>query len=130
MKPETYSIDVKDKILGRVATEVAVILRGKNTPAFKPNVAPKVKVKILNADKIRLTGKKREEKTYKRYSGYPGGLKIIKFEDMFKKDPEKVFRITVKGMLPKNKLRDPRLSHLKIYAGEVHPHEAQVGGKK
>ncbi|MFC1625398.1 50S ribosomal protein L13 [Patescibacteria group bacterium] len=106
------TIDVKNKILGRVASEVAAILRGKNSPDFKPNMAPKIKVKILNVDKIKLTGNKLKEKVYKRYSGYPGGQKIVSFESQFKKDPGKVFKKTVERMLPNNKLRKPMLKNL------------------
>lgn len=107
-----YTIDVKDKVLGRVASEVASILRGKNSPEFKPHVAPNIKVKILNIKEIKLTGNKAKQKTYKRYSGYPGGLKILKFEKEFGKNPQKVFLKTVEGMLARTKIRKPMLKNL------------------
>ncbi len=102
---KTITIDAKDKSFGRVASEAAINLRGKNSPDFKPNVAPEVKVKITNLSKIKLTGNKMKDKTYKRYSGYPGGLKTIKFKDEFEKRPEQVFTKSVERMLPKNKLK-------------------------
>jgi len=114
MNPETHTIDAKDRVLGRVATEVAVILRGKNSPNFEPNIAPKAKVKILNIDKIKLSGNKLEDKNYKSYSGYPGGQKTVLFKTMFDKDPEKTFKKVVKGMLPKNKLRKEILKNLTV----------------
>ena len=107
-----YEINVGNKSLGRVASEIASILRGKNSVDFKPNIAPKVQVKILNLSKIKLTGNKMKEKNYKRYSGYPGGLKTISFESMFTKDPEETFRKVVRGMLPNNKLRKEMLKNL------------------
>lgn len=107
-----YEINAENRSLGRVASEVAVILRGKNSPDFQPNIVPKVKVKITNISKVRLTGNKMKEKTYKRYSGYPGGLKTIPFQKMFDKDPEKTFKKAVRGMLPANKLRKEMLKNL------------------
>jgi large subunit ribosomal protein L13 len=118
MKHETQelkkecALDAKNKSLGRVASETAILLRGKNLPDFKPNAVPQIKVKILNLSKIKLTGKKWDEKTYKRYSGYPGGLKIRSYQSLFEKDPEEAFRKTVRGMLPKNKLRKIMLRNL------------------
>ncbi len=107
-----YTIDAENRSLGRVASEAAVLLRGKNSPDFKPNAVPDVKVKILNLKKIKLTGNKMKEKTYKRYSGYPGGLKTIKYGEEFIKRPEKTFTKTVERMLPKNKLKKIFLKNL------------------
>ncbi len=109
-----YEIDAANRSIGRVATEVAIILRGKNTPAFQPNIAPEVKVKVTNISKVKLTGNKMREKTYKTYSGYPGGQKTIPFEKMFDKDPEKTFKKVVRGMLPANRLRKEMLKNLSV----------------
>lgn len=109
-----YTIDAENKSLGRVASQSALILRGKNSPDFKPNVVSDVKLKILNITEIKLTGNKMKEKTYKRYSGYPGGLKDVKFEVLFKKNPARLFRKVVEGMLPKNRLRKKMLKNLII----------------
>ena len=106
------TIDLKNQTLGRAASQVAILLRGKNHPAFRPNVVSGEKVTVLNIDKVRLSGKKVGQKTYKRYSGYPGGLKMIPFKDVFKKNPGFVFRQAVQGMLPKNKLRKALMKNL------------------
>lgn len=108
------TIDLKNQALGRAASRVAILLRSKNRPVFQPNVVSGEKVTVLNIDKVRLSGKKAEQKTYKRYSGYPGGLKIIPLEDAFKKNPGFVFRQAVRGMLPKNKLRKALMKNLII----------------
>lgn len=107
-----HTIDVKNKVLGRVASEVASILRGKNSPEFQPHIAPDVKVKILNVEEIKLTGNKVKQKTYKRYSGYPGGLKILKFEKEFEKNPQKIFQKAVEGMLARTRIRKQMLKNL------------------
>jgi large subunit ribosomal protein L13 len=112
MTTKNYEINAKDKSLGRVASQVAILLRGKNLPEFKFNVVPPIKAKILNVDKIKLTGAKFHSKTYKRYSGYAGGLKTVKFETMFKKDPQRIFRKVLEGMLPKNRLRKQIIKNL------------------
>lgn len=109
-----YTIDAKNRILGRIASEVAILLRGKNSPDFQPNKVADVKVKILNIEKVKLSGNKLKDKTYKRYSGYPGGLKTIPFETEFKKFPEKTFKKVVGGMLPKNRLRKEMLKNLYV----------------
>lgn len=114
MKPETYTIDATDQSLGRVATEVAIVLRGKNTPEFQPNIAPKVKVKVTNISGVKLTGNKMKEKVYKSYSGYPGGQKTITFKKIFDRNPEEAFKRVVRGMLPKNKLRKEMLKNLTV----------------
>jgi large subunit ribosomal protein L13 len=112
-------VDVKNKPLGRAASIVAALLRGKNQPNFRPNVAPDIKVTVVNVAEIKLSGKKAEQKQYKRYSGYPGGLKIIALKTVFKKNPGEVFRKTVWGMLPKNKLRSRMIKNLIIKNGNA-----------
>lgn len=107
-------LDVKDKPLGRAASEAAILLRGKNRPDFAPNKIPEIKIKIINLDKIELSEKKKKQKKYKRFSGYPGGLKQISFRNLFDKDPTKFFRRAVMGMLPKNKLRSKIIKNLII----------------
>ncbi len=108
------TIDLKNQILGRAASQVAVLLRAKNRPAFRPNAVSGEKVTVLNIDQVRLSGKKTGQKTYKRYSGYPGGLKMVPFKDAFKKNPGFIFRKAVRGMLPKNKLRKEIMKNLII----------------
>lgn len=100
-----YKIDAKDKILGRLATEIALLLRGKNTAEFIPNKLPINKVEVINTEKIRLTGKKEWSKVYWRYSGYPGGIKRTSIESMREKNPARILEKAVYGMLPKNRLR-------------------------
>lgn len=120
-----YLIDVEDKVLGRVASKVASILRGKNKPNYTPSIDMGDNIIIINADKIRLTGAKQFKKVYYKHSGYPGGLKETGFLDMMKKEPTFAMRNAIKGMLPKNRLGRRQLLHVKIYAGKNHPHEAQ-----
>lgn len=122
---EWYQIDVTDKILGRVATKTATLLMGKHRPDFTPNVDNGAGVIVLNCDKIRVTGRKAEQKIYKRFSGYPGGQKETSYEDMAEKDPKYIIRHAVKGMLPKNSLGALMLKRLKVYVGSEHSHEAQ-----
>ncbi len=107
-----YEIDAKDKPLGRVASQTASYLRGKALASFKPNAVPDVRVKISNYSQIKLTGNKWDQKTYKKYSGYPGSLKLASFEAAFKKDPRKMIRRAVEKMLPKNRLRKLVLHNL------------------
>lgn len=107
-------LDVKNKILGRAATETAVLLRGKNKPDFLPNRLPEIKVKILNFDKLILSGKKKSQKIYKTFSGYPGGLKEIPLKKIEGKNPKRIFINAVYGMLPKNKLRSRIIKNLII----------------
>jgi large subunit ribosomal protein L13 len=118
-------IDAKDKVLGRVAAEAARLLRGKHKPQFAPHVDTGDFVIVVNAQEVRLTGKKLEQKTYYRHSQYPGGLKATKAEKMIKEKPERMFTLAVRGMLPKNSLGRAQLGKLKVYAGGAHPHEAQ-----
>ncbi len=120
-----FVIDAKDKVLGRVAVETARILLGKNKPQFSMHMDNGDFVIIINASKVRLTGKKLDQKLYYHHSGYQGGLKSIKAETLLKQKPEKMFRLAVKGMLPKNTLGRAQLKKLKVYADESHPHEAQ-----
>jgi large subunit ribosomal protein L13 len=118
-------IDAKDKVLGRVAAEVARLLRGKHKPQYAPHVDTGDFVIIINADKVRLTGKKLQQKMYYRHSNYPGGLKSTRADKLLKDKPDRMFRLAVKGMLPSNSLGRSQLSKLKVYAGEKHEHQAQ-----
>lgn len=118
-------IDAKDVVLGKLAVKAASILRGKTKPEFTPHCDVGDFVVIINADKVRLTGDKLDQKTYYRHSGYMGGLKSIKARDLLKKKPEDIIRQAIKGMLPKNNLGRAMFRKLKVYAGENHPHEAQ-----
>jgi len=120
-----FVIDAKDKVLGRLAVESARILRGKHRPQFAPHMDTGDFVIIINADKLRLTGKKLQQKVYYRHTGYPGGLKVTKASTMLKDKPDRMLRLAVRGMLPKNSLGRAQLSKLKVYAGETHPHAAQ-----
>jgi large subunit ribosomal protein L13 len=120
-----YIVDAKDKILGRLATRVASILRGKDKVIFSPHQDTGDEVIVINAKFIKTTGKKMTEKVYKSYSAYPGGLNLTTLETMLKKKPEYVIRHAVKGMLPKNKLGEKLIKKLKVYAGAEHPHAAQ-----
>ncbi len=120
-----YVVDAQGKILGRLATQVATILRGKNKPIYTPHVNCGDFVIIINAEKVRVTGQKLDQKKYYRHSGYPGGLREITLRDQLKKFPERVIESAVKGMLPKSKLGRAMYSKLKVYAGPNHPHAAQ-----
>ena len=111
-------IDAKNKILGRVATEAAHILRGKNEPSFEPYKLPQNKVSIINASRIRVTGTKPQTKIYKRYSGYPSGLKKISFEMQLQRDPKRIIEHAIRSMLPKNKLRAVMMRNLTIHVNE------------
>lgn len=118
-------IDAKDKVVGRLAAEIASILRGKNKPQYTPHADVGDFVVVINADKVRLTGKKWEKKRYYRHSGYMGGLKVTVAKDMADKKPEEILKHAVKGMLPKNSLGKAMFKKLKVYAGDNHPHDAQ-----
>ncbi len=120
-----YLIDARDKILGRLASQIATILRGKHKPIFTPHMDAGDYVVLVNADKVVLTGDKLEKKIYYRHSGYVGGLKETKAKEMLEKRPENLIKLAVKGMLPKNSLGRRQLGKLKIYAGPDHPHQAQ-----
>ena len=120
-----FVIDAKDKVLGRLAVECARILRGKHKPQFATHADCGDFVIVVNASKVRLTGKKMSQKMYYNHSGYPGGLKSTNAEKLMKQKPELLFRRAVKGMLPKNSLGRAQITKLKVYASETHPHEAQ-----
>ncbi|MCK4518954.1 MAG: 50S ribosomal protein L13 [Candidatus Omnitrophica bacterium] len=120
-----FIIDAKGKILGKLATKAAVYLQGKNKTDYTPYIDGGDEVIVVNAEKIVVTGKKLEQKMYKRYSGYPGGLKETPLEEMLKRKPEEVIRLAVKGMLPKNRLGSRMIVRLKVYKGEAHPHQSQ-----
>ena len=119
-------IDANGEVLGRLASKVAVILRGKNKPIFTPHVDTGDFVVIVNAEKVKLTGTKLKDKFYYRHSGYLGGLKSISAGKLLQKKPEELIRKAVRGMLPKNSLGRSQLKKLKVYAGTEHPHEAQA----
>lgn len=118
-------VDASDKVLGRLASKIADKLRGKDKPIYTPHVDCGDFVVVVNAEKIKVTGNKFEDKKYYTHSLYPGGLKTKTFKDMNATKPEKIIELAVKGMLPKNKLSNQIIKKLKIYAGSEHPHEAQ-----
>lgn len=120
-----YIIDAEGKTLGRMASEVASILRGKKKPTYTPHVDCGDYVIVINADKVVVTGKKRKEKIYKRHTGYPGGLREMTFEQLLEKHPTEVVRHAVKGMMPNGKLGRQMFKKLKVYATDTHNHEAQ-----
>jgi large subunit ribosomal protein L13 len=120
-----FVIDAQDQVLGRLATRIAHILRGKNKPTFTNHVDTGDFVIVVNAEKIRLTGNKLDDKVYYRHSGYPGGIKGMTARKMLERKPEQVIKTAVKGMLPKNRLGSSMISKLKVYTGPEHPHEAQ-----
>src|SRR4030065_727710 len=120
-----YLVDAEGRVLGRLATELAKILRGKNKPIYTPHVDTGDFVIVVNAGKVALTGKKMKDKIYYHHTGYPGGIREMSAEKLLAKKPTEMIRIAVKGMLPKNSLGRQMLQKLKIYAGAKHPHEAQ-----
>jgi large subunit ribosomal protein L13 len=120
-----YVIDAADVVLGRLATQAATLLRGKHKPIFAPHADTGDYVIVVNAAKVALTGNKRRDKVAYRHSGYPGGLKRIRYEELLSKRPERAVQLAVKGMLPHNKLGRKLLRKLKVYAGPDHPHAAQ-----
>lgn len=122
---EWLLVDAEDMVLGRLATQVAQILKGKTKPTYTPHVDVGDFVIVINAEKIRLTGNKADQKNYYSHSGYQGGLKETSFKDMLAKHPERVIEKAVKGMLPKNTLGRAMGMKLKVYAGSEHPHAAQ-----
>lgn len=125
IKKKWYIIDAKDKVLGRISTVIADKLRGKDKPIFTPHMDCGDFVVVINADKVKLTGKKESDKMYYSHSGFPGGLKEATAAELREKHPTKILELSVSGMLPKNRLRAVFMSKLKVYAGEDHPHEAQ-----
>jgi large subunit ribosomal protein L13 len=120
-----YVVDAAGKTLGRLASTVATILRGKNKPYFTPHLDTGDFVIVVNADKIHVTGRKSQQKLYSRYTGYPGGLRQVNFETLKRTHPERIIQKAVWGMLPHNKLGRKLLKKLHVYAGDKHPHVAQ-----
>ena len=125
VRREWYLVDATDKTLGRLATELAMRLRGKHKAVYTPHVDTGDHIVVVNASRIRVTGNKLKDKIYYRHTGYVGNLKSISFEKLIDKAPERVLQTAVKGMLPKNPLGRAMFSKLKVYAGESHPHAAQ-----
>ncbi|MCC7103748.1 MAG: 50S ribosomal protein L13 [Chloroflexi bacterium] len=121
-----HVIDASDRTLGRLATEVATLLRGKHKPTFAPHMDSGDHVVVVNAERIQVTGRKLQQKVYYRYSGYPGGLKSRTLEQQLAKFPDRVVEAAVRGMLPRNALGHQIIKKLHIYAGPTHPHEGQV----
>jgi len=120
-----YIIDAEGRTLGRLASEIAKVLRGKNKPQYTPHVDTGDFVVVVNADRVVVTGKKAEQKVYRRHSGYPGGLKTTSYEQMMGRRPTEILRKAVYGMMPKTRLARQQMRKLKIYAGPEHPHAAQ-----
>ena len=120
-----FLVDAQDKILGRLASQIAFRLRGKHKPIFTPHADTGDFVVVVNAEKVKMTGRKWSNKMYYRHSGYPGGLKQISAEKLLQKRPEDIIKFAVRGMLPKNSLGRRQLKKLKIYVGPDHPHQAQ-----
>ena len=120
-----YLVDASGQTLGRVASRVAHILRGKHKPIFTPNVDAGDFVVVINAEKVRVTGKRPELKTYFHYTGYPGGATVESYKELIQTDPERVFTHAVKGMIPHNRLGAKVIKKLKVYRGSSHPHSAQ-----
>ena len=118
-------VDASDKTLGRLSTNIAKILMGKNKPEYTPHNDVGDYVVVINAEKIKVTGNKNEQKMYYRHTGYPGGIKSQNFNDLIASNPDRVITSAVKGMLPKNKLSNSVIKKLKVYKGESHPHSAQ-----
>ncbi len=129
-KPETvqhdwYVVDAADKTLGRLASDIAMRLRGKHKPEYTPHVDTGDYIVVVNAEKVRVTGKKATDKKYYHHTGFPGGIKSISFEKLIDKAPERALEKAVKGMLPKGPLGRAMYNKLKVYAGDAHPHAAQ-----
>jgi large subunit ribosomal protein L13 len=122
---EWYLVDAEGKTLGRLATQIADTLRGKRKPQYTPHVDTGDFVIVVNAEKIKVTGNKLDQKRYYRHSGYPGGIRSRTLREQLDRRPTEVLRVAVKGMLPKNRLARQQITKLKIYAGPEHPHEAQ-----
>jgi large subunit ribosomal protein L13 len=122
---EWWVVDAAGKTLGRVATEAASLLMGKHKPIYAPYIDTGDYVVVINAAKVKVSGKKAEQKIYYRHSGYPGGLKSPSFKEVFSKNPTRVIELAVKGMLPRNRLGRIMFKKLKVYPGNEHPHEAQ-----
>ena len=122
---EWYVVDAENQRLGRLATTIAMLLRGKNKPIYSPHMDTGDFVVVINADKVDVTGRKRSQKLYRRHSGRPGGMKVETFDQLQSRIPERIVEKAVKGMLPKNALGRQLFRKLKVYAGPDHPHQAQ-----
>jgi large subunit ribosomal protein L13 len=125
LKEEWFLVDAQDQILGRLASRIALILRGKNTPLFAPHCNMRTHVIVVNAEKVRLTGNKWLEKTYYHHAGYLGHLRSVTAEHLIAKKPTEILRKAVRGMIPHTKLGDATMTRLRLYAGPEHPHKAQ-----
>ena len=125
VKRDWYIVDATDKTLGRMAAEIAHRLRGKHKPEYTPHVDTGDYIVVINAEKVRVTGKKAKDKLYHHHTGYVGGLKTTSFEKLIEKAPERVIQTAVKGMLPRGPLGRAMFKKMKVYAGDVHPHAAQ-----
>jgi large subunit ribosomal protein L13 len=125
IKREWCLVNAEGKTLGRLASEIANVLRGKHKPIYTPHLDCGDYVIVINADKVRVTGRKLDQKVYYHHSGYPGGIKSISLRDQLQKHPERVLQAAVRGMLPKNALGRKMMRKLKVYAGDAHPHQAQ-----
>ena len=121
-----WVVDASDKTLGRLAARIAKVLQGKDKPVYTPHIDTGDFVVVINAEKVKVTGKKSTQKSYHRHSGYPGGARSHTLKEMLQKHPDRVIRQAVKGMLPKNRLARQQLRKLKVYAGAEHPHAAQM----
>jgi large subunit ribosomal protein L13 len=126
IRHDWYVVDAEGQILGRLATEIASVLKGKRKPTYSPHLDVGDHVVVVNAEKVRVTGRKRDEKTYFRHSLYPGGDTLTRYRDLQAAQPEEIVRLAVKGMLPRNRLGRAMMKKLKIYAGPEHPHAAQA----
>jgi large subunit ribosomal protein L13 len=122
---EWYVVDAEGQTLGRLASEIAKVLRGKHKPIYTPHLDTGDFVVVINAEKVHVTGRKMDQKMYYRHSGYPGGLTAVTLREQLQKHPTRVIRSAVKGMLPHNRLGRAMMRKLKVYAGDAHPHEAQ-----
>ncbi len=125
IRREWYLVDAENKTLGRLASEIAKVLRGKNKPIYAPHLDTGDYVIVINAEKVHVTGRKLDRKIYYRHSGYPGGLTSISLREQLKRHPTRVIRSAVWGMLPHNRLGRVVMRNLKVYAGDSHPHQAQ-----
>ena len=130
LKPEWHVIDAEEKTLGRLSSEIAVLLQGKHKPEYVPYLNTGDFVVVINAEKVRVTGKKLQQKMYYRHSGYPGGLRERTLAEVLQRTPTRVIEHAVKGMLPKSAIGRRMMSRLKLYAGNEHPHEAQTGAQQ
>ncbi len=124
-KHSWYVVDATDKTLGRICTQIANRLRGKHKPEYTPHVDTGDYVVVVNADKVKVTGRKATDKLYYHHTGYPGGIKSVSFNQLMQKSPERAIEMAVRGMMPKNKLSSAMLGKLKVYASSEHPHAAQ-----